>query len=196
MSKLIYFLFFITGLSSLFGCTNQITQVTNQPSITDNTTLVDKEKTALEKVVLEYCSLAKDGKVASLKKLVTKTPKSYWEYQDRKSKERFPVNTNQEQNKEINANQNNVLEQRISTKPFDDYNYEFLIKRLPQYFQKNKMSVEIIDTWVKGNEARIRIEDVNSGVRQMDFYLLREPDSQWRVFKFDIYFFNDETYPM
>lgn len=198
MKNLSFGLFVLVGLSLLTNCANQqmqvaaqekqTIQVSNQPK---NSQTTDVEKSAAGKIVLEYINLARNNELSNLKKLVTRTPQSYWDYQKRKTLEMFPEMRTDSSKGEY-----------PSMKPLDDFAYEEVSKELPKLLYQGRDIDKIESIFEKGNEARVRVLfKTRSGVPavgdSIDFYLFRDNKKNWRIFywKFSITDSN-ETYPM
>ncbi len=197
--------FVLFGLTLLAICTNQQVQVaaqqkqevqsSNQP---ENNQTSDAERGLLGKVVLEYVNLARNNELSKLKKLVTRTPQSYWDYGTKKTLEMFPE-MREEQNKNINSPPTVSL----SMKPFEDIMYEEVLKKLPKFlYQKKEMVNKIENAFVKGNEARVRVlfktrSRVLATDDSIDFYLFKDTNEKWKIFHWEFSIMNpNETYPM
>lgn len=165
---------------TLFAFQSNIAQtrkITKRAAETVAASDADSDQSAIEKVIAQYCRLAKLGKFSELNEMVVKVP----------SAEYF----NFDKNKSPNTNDKSVSNKSKKETPVlsgvSDFYYQFITKDVPQVIfagQRTFTKVLKTSTYEKKVKTLIRLESGMSDTHfiYMNFYLLKNKQNVWKIY--------------
>jgi hypothetical protein len=175
------FLLAITCLIlALFAFQSNIAQtrkITKRAAETVAASDADSDQSAIEKVIAQYCRLAKLGKFSQLNKVVVKVP----------SEEYFTFDENKSPNTKDKSVSNKSKGETPVLSGVSDIYYQFITKDVPQVIfvgQRTFTKVLKTSTYEKKVKTLIGLESGMSNTHfiYMNFYLLKNKQNVWKIY--------------
>lgn len=147
----------------------------------------NREQAAIEKVIAQYCQLAKLGKFSELKKLIVKiSTTEYFNFDNNKSPST--------KNKSVSDKEKREMPDLTA---ISDFNYQYVTENIPQtIFDSQRTFTKILKTSIYKKKVKtiIRLESKinNTHFFYMNFYLVKNKQNVWKVYRIE-HIFNEQV---